>query len=582
MVPVYTINNLTFLYDDDVTSSDLLTPTNLMIESLQEQVCLSSVVINNKLNTIDLTFLLSNFTIVTNSSTRRRRANTPKKGVANGRIGACPSSLPPPCITQPQRKRRALSSTANTTGQSCILFCTRKQIQQIQALFDSNFTIYVTTQYRENCSVTATKNQIRPMTLVNYDRVIQKVYDVNDERLDYTISTMQMTNRTIQFLIPPVTLGEPSHILTLPSTFANEEDPLNIPLPYGKCILAPIHYYDSVQPLMNTVMPIDSDFEKLSSYSFLNMVKNLAEYSISCPIFNGNIVDMSNSAVNIDDTCSLKDDSDFDDLNENSIDRQRYCSECPSDLNISEWEYQSDMYDSCHREFLPKKQDEIFNDDQLMPAQNSTSYSAYTNSELDASGGASATGTSCDYGSDLSGNLNYLSEIQSDGSNVVLDKNNQKRIENKNIRNSRKRTKFTATDLDLLNIAFGNNPMPTRADITILSEKLNYPRYVIQVWYYNKRQSLKRTCLSSSSRLSVQSDCSDISCYMKQKDSRDGRHRENRYAQKHLNYMNEINNKYFDTTTSEQEMYSLSNENMMINDKLWFNNNMMLQDYHLE
>ncbi|CAF0936092.1 unnamed protein product [Didymodactylos carnosus] len=485
MVPVYTINNLTFLYDDDVTSSDLLTPTNLMIESLQEQ-------------------------------------------------------------------RRALSSTANTTGQSCILFCTRKQIQQIQALFDSNFTIYVTTQYRENCSVTATKNQIRPMTLVNYDRVIQKVY------------------------------GEPSHILTLPSTFANEEDPLNIPLPYGKCILAPIHYYDSVQPLMNTVMPIDSDFEKLSSYSFLNMVKNLAEYSISCPIFNGNIVDMSNSAVNIDDTCSLKDDSDFDDLNENSIDRQRYCSECPSDLNISEWEYQSDMYDSCHREFLPKKQDEIFNDDQLMPAQNSTSYSAYTNSELDASGGASATGTSCDYGSDLSGNLNYLSEIQSDGSNVVLDKNNQKRIENKNIRNSRKRTKFTATDLDLLNIAFGNNPMPTRADITILSEKLNYPRYVIQVWYYNKRQSLKRTCLSSSSRLSVQSDCSDISCYMKQKDSRDGRHRENRYAQKHLNYMNEINNKYFDTTTSEQEMYSLSNENMMINDKLWFNNNMMLQDYHLE
>ncbi len=48
-------------------------------------------------------------------------------------------------------------------------------------------------------------------------------------------------------------------------------------------------------------------------------------------------------------------------------------------------------------------------------------------------------------------------------------------------RNSRKRTKFSNDDLEILNLFFEKNPMPTRTDISILSERLSYPRYIIQV-----------------------------------------------------------------------------------------------------
>lgn len=81
-------------------------------------------------------------------------------------------------------------------------------------------------------------------------------------------------------------------------------------------------------------------------------------------------------------------------------------------------------------------------------------------------------------------------------------------------RNNRKRTKFSNDDLEILNLFFEKNPMPSRTDISILSEKLSYPRYIVQVrfilnhqysiqlfqvWFYNKRQSLKRANSSSSS-----------------------------------------------------------------------------------
>lgn len=48
-------------------------------------------------------------------------------------------------------------------------------------------------------------------------------------------------------------------------------------------------------------------------------------------------------------------------------------------------------------------------------------------------------------------------------------------------RNSRKRTKFSNDDLEILNLFFEKNPMPSRSDISILAEKLAYPRYIIQV-----------------------------------------------------------------------------------------------------
>lgn len=48
-------------------------------------------------------------------------------------------------------------------------------------------------------------------------------------------------------------------------------------------------------------------------------------------------------------------------------------------------------------------------------------------------------------------------------------------------RNNRKRTKFSNDDLEILNLFFEKNPMPSRTDISILSEKLSYPRYIVQV-----------------------------------------------------------------------------------------------------
>jgi len=48
-------------------------------------------------------------------------------------------------------------------------------------------------------------------------------------------------------------------------------------------------------------------------------------------------------------------------------------------------------------------------------------------------------------------------------------------------RNNRKRTKFSSDDLEILNLFFDKNPMPSRSDISILSEKLAYPRYIVQV-----------------------------------------------------------------------------------------------------
>ncbi len=48
-------------------------------------------------------------------------------------------------------------------------------------------------------------------------------------------------------------------------------------------------------------------------------------------------------------------------------------------------------------------------------------------------------------------------------------------------RNNRKRTKFSNDDLEILNLFFEKNPMPSRSDISILSEKLAYPRYTVQV-----------------------------------------------------------------------------------------------------
>ncbi|CAC5397659.1 POU6F [Mytilus coruscus] len=57
----------------------------------------------------------------------------------------------------------------------------------------------------------------------------------------------------------------------------------------------------------------------------------------------------------------------------------------------------------------------------------------------------------------------------------------------------KRRTSFTPAALEVLNNFFEINTHPSGAEMTELSEKLNYDREVIRVWFCNKRQALKNT-----------------------------------------------------------------------------------------
>ncbi|XP_013388150.1 POU domain, class 6, transcription factor 2 [Lingula anatina] len=57
----------------------------------------------------------------------------------------------------------------------------------------------------------------------------------------------------------------------------------------------------------------------------------------------------------------------------------------------------------------------------------------------------------------------------------------------------KRRTSFTPAALEVLNEYFERNTHPSGAEMTDLSEKLNYDREVIRVWFCNKRQALKNT-----------------------------------------------------------------------------------------
>ncbi|XP_074658817.1 POU domain, class 6, transcription factor 1-like [Tubulanus polymorphus] len=57
----------------------------------------------------------------------------------------------------------------------------------------------------------------------------------------------------------------------------------------------------------------------------------------------------------------------------------------------------------------------------------------------------------------------------------------------------KRRTSFTPAALEVLNDHFERNTHPSGAEMTDLSNKLNYDREVIRVWFCNKRQALKNT-----------------------------------------------------------------------------------------
>ena len=109
---------------------------------------------------------------------------------------------------------------------------------------------------------------------------------------------------------------------------------------------------------------------------------------------------------------------------------------------------------------------------------------------------------------DDSNDLNEISIIHHHSTESLPNHHNDKIFKISN-RRRRKRTIFTAADIEHLKEAFIQNPKPTRKyfhkylhaikilrlleqDIAILSEQLGHDSYVIRVWFYNKRQATKK------------------------------------------------------------------------------------------
>lgn len=55
---------------------------------------------------------------------------------------------------------------------------------------------------------------------------------------------------------------------------------------YSTLVLYPlVHYYESVQPQMNSILSSsESLMNHLTSENFIHIVENLSEYSIPCPV----------------------------------------------------------------------------------------------------------------------------------------------------------------------------------------------------------------------------------------------------------------------------------------------------------
>ncbi|CAF0773666.1 unnamed protein product [Adineta ricciae] len=290
-------------------------------------------------------------------------------------------------------------------------------------------------------------------------------------------------DRSIHFLIPALSSGkatqvttftpslslldEPSHILSLPETFSIQRSPLEIPLSSGKYILAPspselFHYYESVQPQMNHIISSSEGLiDHLTSENFIHIVENLSEYSIPCPVLQSH-VDKSTSMLSIDE---------FDEIVSTQPIAEYNIRPSPSFYD-STGEYSS----------TPLDDPNLF----LHNNEQSALYLNQSNRDIDYQWTALPVSiTSNEYNS-------HWKKVRPNGKFL----NNKAKG-----RHSRKRTKFSNDDLEILNLFFEKNPMPSRSDISILSEKLAYPRYIVQVWFYNKRQSLKRANSSSLCQL---------------------------------------------------------------------------------
>ncbi|CAF1460371.1 unnamed protein product, partial [Didymodactylos carnosus] len=149
----YTIDDLEFVYyDNDTTTDGKLTPTTAAILSFQQRLTIIFAQINMT-------------AVLTKQVIERLSAKAPTKQSSTQ------------CVVGPgqRRKRRAATTSDNSTDLNCQQLCSNHNIQKIIKLLDNtnNSTqSNVLDEYRVDCGLVPQDGALVDMTMTNYSRNI--------------------------------------------------------------------------------------------------------------------------------------------------------------------------------------------------------------------------------------------------------------------------------------------------------------------------------------------------------------------------------------------------------------------------
>ncbi|CAF1597523.1 unnamed protein product, partial [Didymodactylos carnosus] len=158
----YTIDDLAFAYyDDDTTTNAELTPTTAAILSFQEKLTIMFAQIN-------MTTVLTKQaieTLLSNGRRKRASAKAPTKQSATQ------------CVVGPgqRRKRRAVTTSDNSTDLNCQQLCSNHNVQEIIKLLDNAINSTqsnVLDEYRVDCGLVPQGGALVNMTFTSYSRNI--------------------------------------------------------------------------------------------------------------------------------------------------------------------------------------------------------------------------------------------------------------------------------------------------------------------------------------------------------------------------------------------------------------------------
>ncbi|CAF1588199.1 unnamed protein product, partial [Didymodactylos carnosus] len=158
----YTIDDLKFVYyDNDTTTDGKLTPTTAAILSFQQRLTIIFAQIN-------MTAVLTKQVIETLLASGRRKR-------ASAKAPTKQSSTQ--CVVGPgqRRKRRAATTSDNSTDLNCQQLCSNYNIQKIRKLLDNTINSTqsnVLDEYRVDCGLVPQDGALVDMTMTNYSRNI--------------------------------------------------------------------------------------------------------------------------------------------------------------------------------------------------------------------------------------------------------------------------------------------------------------------------------------------------------------------------------------------------------------------------